>query len=100
MSRADIEQLMSVKQAQQRPGEVTMNRRDLIASISFVALASTLSLSAAPLAQEYPFGPPPWKIGFSQDTMDHPWRAFMVTSAEEQAKQYPDLVESFVYTDG
>src|SRR5690606_16015178 len=36
---------------------------------------------------------------FSQDTMDQPWRAFMVTSAEAQSKQYPELIESFVFTD-
>jgi ribose transport system substrate-binding protein len=63
-------------------------------------VAGTAGLAAAPtLAQEYPFGPPPWTIGFSQDTMDHPWRAFMVTSAESQAAKYPDLIESFIFTD-
>lgn len=76
-----------------------MNRRSLIKSISFFALAASLGLTAAVQGQEFPFGPPPWKIGFSQDTMDHPWRAFMVTSAEEQAKKYPDLIGSFVFTD-
>jgi ribose transport system substrate-binding protein len=76
-----------------------MNRRNLIASLGVLAMASSLGWSGAATAQENPFGPPPWKIGFSQDTMDHPWRSFMVTSAEEQAKQYPDLIESFVYTD-
>lgn len=66
-----------------------------------VLLAATIMMTgvAGAAAEEYPFGPPPWTIGFSQDTMDHPWRAFMVTSAEARAKEYPDLVESFVYTD-
>jgi len=58
-----------------------------------------LGFSSATLADENPFGPPPWTVGFSQDTMDHPWRAYMVTSAEAQAKQYPDLIEEFIYTD-
>jgi ribose transport system substrate-binding protein len=63
-------------------------------------VAGTAGLATFPtLAQEYPFGPPPWTIGFSQDTMDHPWRAFMVTSAESQAAKYPDLIESFIFTD-
>jgi len=39
-----------------------------------------------------------WTIGFSQDTMDHPWRAYMVTSARDQAKKYPEIKE-FIYTD-
>ena len=50
-------------------------------------------------AADYPFGKPPWKFCMSQDTMDHPWRAYMVTSAEAQSKKYPKLVESFRYTD-
>lgn len=48
---------------------------------------------------KYPFGPPPWTIGMSQDTMDHPWRAYMVTSAETESKNYPDLIKEFIYTD-
>ena len=48
---------------------------------------------------QYPFGPPPWTIGMSQDTMDHPWRAYMVTSAETESKNYPDLIKEFIYTD-
>lgn len=66
-----------------------------------LALAATLSIGmgTAAIAQDNPFGPPPWTIGFSQDTMDHPWRAYMVTSAETQSEQYPDLIESFIYTD-
>ncbi len=63
------------------------------------AALMTLAFSTAAIAQENPFGAPPWKIGFSQDTMDHPWRAYMVTSAEAQSKQYPDLIEEFIYTD-
>ncbi|MBO6636711.1 MAG: substrate-binding domain-containing protein [Roseitalea sp.] len=51
------------------------------------------------MAQDYPYGPPPWMIGFSQDTMDHPWRAYMVTSAQAQSEQYPDLIEDFIFTD-
>ena len=39
-----------------------------------------------------------WTIGFSQDTMDHPWRAYMVTSARDQAKKYPEI-KQFIYTD-
>lgn len=50
-------------------------------------------------AADNPYGSPPWTIGFSQDTMDHPWRAFMVTSAEAQAKKYPELIKEFIYTD-
>jgi len=50
-------------------------------------------------ADKYPFGPPPWTIGMSQDTMDHPWRAFMVTSAETESKKYPELIKEFIYTD-
>lgn len=76
-----------------------MNRRSLIASLPAAALALSLGMGSVAQAQDYPFGAPPWTIGFSQDTMDHPWRAFMVTSAEEQAKKYPDLIESFVFTD-
>jgi len=78
-----------------------MNMRSLISSLSLGALALAMSVGATGLtvAQENPFGPPPWTIGFSQDTMDHPWRAAMVTTAEAQAKQYPDLIESFVFTD-
>jgi ribose transport system substrate-binding protein len=63
------------------------------------AAALGIGFATAALADENPFGPPPWTIGFSQDTMDQPWRAYMVTSAEAQAKQYPDLVKEFIYTD-
>ncbi len=63
------------------------------------AAALGIGFATAALADENPFGAPPWTIGFSQDTMDHPWRAYMVTSAEAQAKQYPDLVKEFIYTD-
>ena len=75
------------------------SRRNFISMIPAAALA--LGLTAAPSAfvDDYPFGSPPWTIGFSQDTMDHPWRAYMVTSAEAQAKQYPDLIKEFIYTD-
>ena len=61
--------------------------------------AMALGLGAPVLAQDNPYGPPPWTIGFSQDTMDHPWRAYMVTSAEAQAAKYPDLVKEFIFTD-
>ncbi len=77
-----------------------MNRRRFTAAIGAAALALTVGASAVAQAQENPFGPPPWTIGFSQDTMDHPWRAFMVTSAEAQAKKYPDLIKEFIFTDG
>ncbi|OCK59889.1 substrate-binding domain-containing protein [Bradyrhizobium sp. LMTR 3] len=63
------------------------------------ALAMTGSAAAANVRQN-PFGPPPWTIGFSQDTMGHPWRAFMVTSAEARAKKYPELIKEFIFTDG
>lgn len=58
-----------------------------------------LGLAAPVLARDNPFGPPPWTIGFSQDTMDHPWRAYMVTSAEAQAAKYPELIKEFIFTD-
>lgn len=64
-----------------------------------LAVSAFFAAAAPSIAGENPFGPPPWTIGFSQDTMDHPWRAFMVTSAEAQAKKYPDLVKEFIYTD-
>ncbi len=73
-------------------------RRNLLL-MAPAAAALSLGFSSVTMADEYPFGPPPWTIGFSQDTMDHPWRAYMVTSAEAQAEQYPDLVEEFIYTD-
>ena len=69
----------------------------LIALVAVGAMA--LGLGAPVLAQDNPYGPPPWTIGFSQDTMDHPWRAYMVTSAEAQAAKYPDLVKEFIFTD-
>lgn len=68
-----------------------------------MALAAAGIMALGPgslaLAQENPYGAPPWTIGFSQDTMDHPWRAYMVTSAEAQAAKYPDLVKEFIFTD-
>ncbi len=74
-----------------------INRR---AMLSLAATASlTMCLGASAIAQDNPYGPPPWTIGFSQDTMDHPWRAYMVTSAETQAGNYPDLIDEFIYTD-
>lgn len=76
-----------------------MNRRkfNLLMGAAALAMAGSATIASA---QENPFGPPPWTIGFSQDTMDHPWRAFMVTSAEAQAKKYPDLIKEFIFTDG
>ena len=74
-----------------------ITKRQLIALV--VAGAVALGLGSAALAQDNPFGAPPWTIGFSQDTMDHPWRAYMVTSAEAQAAKYPDLVKEFIFTD-
>jgi len=65
-------------------------RRKLLSFISTAALG--LGLAAGSAAAEG------WTIGFSQDTMDHPWRAYMVTSAEAQAKQYPEIKE-FIFTD-
>lgn len=74
-----------------------INRRGML---SLAATASlTMCLGASAIAQDNPYGPPPWTIGFSQDTMDHPWRAYMVTSAETQAGNYPDLIDEFIYTD-
>ena len=64
-----------------------------------VAGAMALGPGSASLARDNPFGAPPWTIGFSQDTMDHPWRAYMVTSAEAQAAKYPGLVKEFIFTD-
>jgi ribose transport system substrate-binding protein len=64
-----------------------------VAFLVFV-LAATYGQSA-----KYPYGPPPWTIGMAQDTMDHPWRAFMVTSMAAEAKKYPNLIKRFVYTD-
>lgn len=67
-------------------------RRTLMSFASVAALGVGIASSAAADG-------PPWTIGFSQDTMDHPWRAYMVTSAEAQAEQYPDLIEEFIFTD-
>lgn len=69
--------------------------------LTALAVAGVMALgpSSASLARDNPFGAPPWTIGFSQDTMDHPWRAYMVTSAEAQAAKYPDLVKEFIFTD-
>lgn len=68
--------------------------------ISFLATGVVaLGVVLSAVAQENPFGSPPWTIGFSQDSMDHPWRAYMVTSAETQSKKYPDLIKEFIFTD-
>lgn len=64
-----------------------------------LAVSAFLSAVAPSAAADNPYGSPPWTIGFSQDTMDHPWRAFMVTSAEAQSKKYPELIKEFIYTD-
>lgn len=68
------------------------NRRNMLSMMSAVALS--VGVGAPALADG-----PPWTIGFSQDTMDHPWRAYMVTSAEAQAKNYPNEIKEFIYTD-
>lgn len=73
--------------------------RRLFATAALVVSVLLGAAQTTTAQDQNPFGPPPWTIGFSQDTMDHPWRAFMVTSAEAQAKKYPDLIESFIYTD-
>jgi len=67
-----------------------IKRRDLLSVASAALLGMGLATSAS--AQDS------WTIGFSQDTMDHPWRAYMVTSAEAQAANYPEIKE-FIYTD-
>ncbi|MBY5825905.1 substrate-binding domain-containing protein [Rhizobium leguminosarum] len=64
-----------------------------------LAVSAFFAVVAPSAAADNPYGAPPWTIGFSQDTMDHPWRAFMVTSAEAQAKKYPELIKEFIYTD-
>ena len=74
-----------------------MTRRHLASLAGAAALA--IGLGTGAIAQENPYGAPPWNIGFSQDTMDHPWRAYMVTSAEAQAGKYPDLIKEFIFTD-
>ncbi len=66
------------------------NRRKILSFFSTAALGLGLAVGSA--AAEG------WTIGFSQDTMDHPWRAYMVTSAEAQAKKYPEIKE-FIFTD-
>ncbi len=67
-----------------------------------LALGAVLSVGAlaAAQAQDNPYGAPPWTFCMAQDTMDHPWRSFMVTSAAEQAKKYPEFIEEFIFTDG
>jgi ribose transport system substrate-binding protein len=70
--------------------EKMIKRRDLLSVASAAVLGMGLATSAS--AQDS------WTIGFSQDTMDHPWRAYMVTSAEAQAANYPEIKE-FIYTD-
>ena len=62
-----------------------LNRRNTLSFISSVALGLGLGVGYAAAEN--------WTIGFSQDTMDHPWRAYMVTSAEAQAKNYPAIKE-------
>ena len=74
-----------------------ITRRQLASLVGATALV--IGLGAGAVAQENPYGAPPWSIGFSQDTMDHPWRAYMVTSAESQAGKYSDLIKEFIYTD-
>lgn len=67
-----------------------IRRRKLLSFFSTAVLGLSLAVGSA--AAEG------WVIGFSQDTMDHPWRAYMVTSAEAQAKKYPEIKE-FIFTD-
>ena len=70
------------------------SRYTLFSMVSKAILSLSLLLGVA--SHSYAEG---WTIGFSQDTMDHPWRAYMVTSAEAQAKKYPKLIKEFIYTD-
>jgi ribose transport system substrate-binding protein len=65
-----------------------------------LALVALMAVPGAFAQKKNPYGAPPWTIGMSQDTMDHPWRAYMVTSAVTEAKKYPDLIKNFIYTDG
>jgi ribose transport system substrate-binding protein len=67
-----------------------INRRKMMTFFSTVALGFGLVTGSASADN--------WTIGFSQDTMDHPWRAYMVTSAEAQAGKYSEIKE-FIYTD-
>lgn len=67
-----------------------INRRKLMTMFSTVALSLGVVTGSASAEG--------WTIGFSQDTMDHPWRAYMVTSAEAQAAKYSEIKE-FIYTD-
>lgn len=67
-----------------------INRRKMMTFFSTVALGLGLVTGSASADN--------WTIGFSQDTMDHPWRAYMVTSAEAQAGKYSEIKE-FIYTD-
>lgn len=83
--------------------ERSMKKLALVLLISMVGIFSLTAGGQNEEAEgtsEFPFGPPPWTIGMSQDTMDHPWRAAMVTTAEAEAMNYPDLIEEFIYTDG
>ena len=66
------------------------SRRHILSFFSTAVLS--LGLAAGSAAADG------WTIGFSQDTMDHPWRAYMVTSAEAQAEKYSEISE-FIYTD-
>jgi len=77
---------------QGRKGKM-INRRKIMAFFSTAALGLSFVTGSA-----FADGHGGWTIGFSQDTMDHPWRAYMVTSAEAQAAKYPDIKE-FIYTD-
>ena len=67
-----------------------INRRKMMTFFSTVALGLGLVTGSASADN--------WTIGFSQDTMAHPWRAYMVTSAEAQAGKYSEIKE-FIYTD-
>jgi len=77
--------------------ENMISRRGILSLIPAAAVG--VSWASGAVAQDFPYGPPPWTIGFSQDTMDHPWRAYMVTSAEARAAEFPDLIEEFIFTD-
>jgi len=68
--------------------------------VCVMAILAVALVGLTAQAKKNPFGPPPWTIGMSQDTMDHPWRAYMVTSAVTEAKKYPSLIKEFIFTDG
>ena len=71
----------------------------LVLAVALLALMAVPGVFAADTGK-YPYGPPPWTIGMSQDTMDQPWRAYMVTSAVTESKKYPNLIKEFIFTDG